>query len=213
VDETWEEGSLGAGLHHNVFRWYETGTGRYTRPDPVIPELMPVTLDPWRAMEQAFEHDYAYVGSNPTSYVDPRGLWRGKPGQQSDDAWKSPCQNAAPLSPSDPKACQYGNLRAKPPAGISVFFDWEINCVCKCMGDSPSANCVRGFLQCAHDSGADVTRVEPHIWCRNNCQNKGLWGYNDGKKLTVWSTQLIPMALMAVLWWLAVGWVVRPQQS
>ena len=35
VDETWAGSSLGAEVVYNVHRWYERGTGRYTRPDPL----------------------------------------------------------------------------------------------------------------------------------------------------------------------------------
>jgi hypothetical protein len=44
--------------------------------------------------------------------------------------------------------------------------------------------CVRGCVQCAKDNGVDVTKVSPHIWCRENCVAKGLWDHNDqGQKL------------------------------
>jgi hypothetical protein len=49
---------LGAEVLHNVHRWYETGTGRYWRPDPL----------------DASPNDYAYVDARPTRLVDPLGL-------------------------------------------------------------------------------------------------------------------------------------------
>jgi len=46
---------------YNVYRWYEAGTGRYTRTDPV------------RGTERD-PHLYAYVSSNPLRFIDPLGL-------------------------------------------------------------------------------------------------------------------------------------------
>lgn len=60
VDDTWQDASLGVDLVYNVMRWAETGTGRYTRPDP-----LGMLGDP---------HPYTYVQSNPLSYIDPFGL-------------------------------------------------------------------------------------------------------------------------------------------
>lgn len=34
-DETWSESGLTDSLYYNVHRWYDTETGRYTRPDPI----------------------------------------------------------------------------------------------------------------------------------------------------------------------------------
>ena len=55
-------------LTYNVHRWYESGTGRYTRPDPlglqVDSRLEPPT------------HPFAYVGSRPTRYKDRLGLFK-----------------------------------------------------------------------------------------------------------------------------------------
>ena len=35
-DTTWGPATLGAGQHYNVHRWFEQGTGRYGRGDPIL---------------------------------------------------------------------------------------------------------------------------------------------------------------------------------
>jgi RHS repeat-associated protein len=64
VDGVWEEASLGARVFYNLHRWYETGTGRYTRPDPLGRRGDP--------------NPYAYGRSNPLAGKDPFGLFRIK---------------------------------------------------------------------------------------------------------------------------------------
>lgn len=49
-----------APIYYNVHRWYETGTGRYTGPDP---------LGLWGDLNL-----YRYASANPLSWVDPSGL-------------------------------------------------------------------------------------------------------------------------------------------
>jgi RHS repeat-associated protein len=79
-DRTWEHGELASGLYYNVNRWYEPGTGRYTRPDPL------------RFREgTAPEHRYyAYTTSNPLFYTDPLG---------QDSRWYAPgtVKNRSPI--------------------------------------------------------------------------------------------------------------------
>src|SRR4029077_20887579 len=53
-------GSIGSGLSHNVHRWYEPGTGRYLKPDPVeLGEAMSL---------------FSYAWDNPIKVIDPLGL-------------------------------------------------------------------------------------------------------------------------------------------
>ncbi|MCP5111271.1 MAG: RHS repeat-associated core domain-containing protein, partial [bacterium] len=59
-DETWGVGEPDEGLYHNVHRWYDSGTARYTRPDPLG--------------QQGGPHPYAYAASNPVAFQDPLGL-------------------------------------------------------------------------------------------------------------------------------------------
>ncbi|MEX8510372.1 MAG: RHS repeat-associated core domain-containing protein, partial [Leptothrix ochracea] len=48
------------GLHHNGHRDYNPATGRYIQPDPI-------------GLEGGINR-YGYVGGNPVSRIDPRGL-------------------------------------------------------------------------------------------------------------------------------------------
>jgi hypothetical protein len=50
---------LTGGDYYNVYRWYQSGIGRYERVDPLFSG-----------------HPYAYVGQAPLAYSDPLGLVR-----------------------------------------------------------------------------------------------------------------------------------------
>lgn len=63
-DPLWRDSTLETSLYYNVHRWYESGTGRYTRPD--------------RLGRRGDLHPYAYVRSNPLTGKDPFGLFRIK---------------------------------------------------------------------------------------------------------------------------------------
>ena len=57
------------GLSYNYYRTYDPSLGRYVQSDPIGLDDGPNT--------------YAYVGNNPTNYVDPDGLSRRRPGAPS----------------------------------------------------------------------------------------------------------------------------------
>jgi len=59
-DGTWDGATSGSGVNYNVHRWYQPGTGRYTRPDP-IGLIGSINL-------------YGYVEQNPVMKIDPLGL-------------------------------------------------------------------------------------------------------------------------------------------
>lgn len=66
------------GLYYNVNRWYESGTGRYTQPDP----LGGVALDPrdLTLPSQGRERFsfFTYVQGDPVDFADPLGLFKTK---------------------------------------------------------------------------------------------------------------------------------------
>jgi YD repeat-containing protein len=89
-DETWLDSSSGATVYYNLYRWLETGTGRYTRPDPVNLGMLAsawrdenLTIDPLQAYYLAIlragnpklEHPFSYVAANPLLLGDPLGLF------------------------------------------------------------------------------------------------------------------------------------------
>ncbi len=61
VDDTWSDSTSGAEIYQNTWRFLETQTGRFTRPDPFGPRGG--DLNP-----------YVYARANPLSYIDPLGL-------------------------------------------------------------------------------------------------------------------------------------------
>ncbi len=97
-DSVWQAAIDGAPLYYNVHRWYEYGTGRYTRVDPtgLLPDLdllqYPATRQAPRsqftwALENVV-HPYGYAresplvyldvnGANPLKYLDPRCIFWG----------------------------------------------------------------------------------------------------------------------------------------
>ncbi len=70
LDEAWEEASLGAEVYYNVHRWYEHGTGRYARVDPL-------GLDAFRRFKFSGlspNRLFAYADNDPIGRLDPLGL-------------------------------------------------------------------------------------------------------------------------------------------
>lgn len=63
-DPTWDSDGLDSGLYYNVFRWYQRGSGRYSRPDPL-------RQDPRNQPQPQF---FGYAMQRPLSFVDPLGL-------------------------------------------------------------------------------------------------------------------------------------------
>jgi RHS repeat-associated protein len=58
---TWADATSGAGIYYNVARWLETGTGRFTRPDPIR----------WRGSRA---NTHSYGENQPLLFVDRFGL-------------------------------------------------------------------------------------------------------------------------------------------
>ncbi|NJL27100.1 MAG: RHS repeat-associated core domain-containing protein [Thermoanaerobaculia bacterium] len=59
-DESWEESASASAADYSVFRWYERGVARYSRPDPLG--------------LQGGVNRYAYAAGNPVNLIDPLGL-------------------------------------------------------------------------------------------------------------------------------------------
>jgi RHS repeat-associated protein len=60
LDETWADAALGVELAYNVHRWYDLGTGRYARADPL-------------GLLAGVNH-FSYTFANPLRWFDPLGL-------------------------------------------------------------------------------------------------------------------------------------------
>ena len=58
-DDAWLGTTEGTELYYNLYRWYEYGTGRYTRTDPLG--------------QQGDSHPYVYAVANPLLFIDPLG--------------------------------------------------------------------------------------------------------------------------------------------
>jgi RHS repeat-associated protein len=72
-DDSWIDSTAGD-LYHNVHRWYEAGTGRYTRPDP------------W-GIEGSGPQLYLYAEANPLRNVDPDGRFIPRACGPDDVSW------------------------------------------------------------------------------------------------------------------------------
>jgi len=65
------DNSIAAGEYYNVFRWYQSGWGRYTQADPLADEL---------TLPLVGLNLYVYGDDNPIDIIDPEGLSGSKPG-------------------------------------------------------------------------------------------------------------------------------------
>jgi RHS repeat-associated protein len=90
-DSSWEEsGSSAAPSHYNVHRWYQSGIGRYIRPDPIHLGILGSASRPLefpagaitayhlailRTANPQHEQPYLYGAQNPLIFSDPLGLF------------------------------------------------------------------------------------------------------------------------------------------
>ncbi|HKS22370.1 MAG TPA: RHS repeat-associated core domain-containing protein [Thermoanaerobaculia bacterium] len=65
--------ALGPGEHYNIFRWYQSGWGRYTQADPLFGGSMDFTHF-WIETNPATQ-PYSYAAGNPIQYEDSLGLY------------------------------------------------------------------------------------------------------------------------------------------
>ena len=123
---------------------------------------------------------YEYVGGMPTIELDPMGLAIG-----------DPVGPVTPLPPDSPQCDDYGC--------DEDYSGANARCFCKCAGDSPWSNYVRGCLRKLYNQG-----VPPHeahkrcyksaddqdfpggrpwltlLWCRIVCNNTDSTGWDGG---------------------------------
>lgn len=126
--QVWADATLGADLFYNVHRWYEDGTGRYSRSDPVLDDYRGVLLSPpvssvipkrklaTLAAEADVNH-YSFADQNPILFTDPFGLRRVRlPGVE----WQPP-EDQNPPAQSEGCDC------------VNEFFEnrWTLSC-CEC---------------------------------------------------------------------------------
>lgn len=79
---------------YHLYRWYEWGTGRYTRPDPLGLHIGSRTEAP--------THPFAFVGSRPTRFKDTLGLF------EMDDSCR--CLSGRDSGVDKPSRDQYAHL-------------------------------------------------------------------------------------------------------
>ena len=103
-------------------------------------------------MRQDTFNRYIFVGNDPVINIDGFGL-----------KFTPSCSSASPLKASDCACDAYGNEKY-PILGVSL------KCFCKCAGDSPWSQAVRGCLACSHANGDDVT--EAHLRCYYEASKK-----------------------------------------
>jgi hypothetical protein len=85
---------------------------------------------------------YTFVLNAPVGAIDDFGL--------------DPCGSAAP-QPADGCVCdKYGN-ETEPGTHVNL------KCFCKCAGNSPWSQQVRGCLACEHDNGTPI--IQAHAYC------------------------------------------------
>jgi len=95
---------------------------------------------------------YIFVENDSVINIDGFGL-----------KFTSSCSSASPLKASDCTCDAYGS-ETYPLLGVNL------KCFCKCAGDSPWSQAVRGCLACSHSNGDDVT--EAHLRCYYEASKK-----------------------------------------
>jgi RHS repeat-associated protein len=113
-------------------------------------------------------------------FAAPKCIGRSTCGPRFEGSWKERCDpstsgrgsNFAPALPPPPQSppnpgepCSYPNRLV---CVAIVGQCWQSQCVCQCVGDSPGLNCIRGCIQCSHDSGAPIN-IDAEEMCRAKC--------------------------------------------
>jgi RHS repeat-associated protein len=178
-DPIWQNPTAGAGIYYNVHRWYEAGTGRYTRPDPVtnLGGVHPIRFD---------SHPYRYADANPFQIVDRLGLY----GSSDCTYYSQRCRECGGdyYCRTAPFFCD--KLFPKPPdPDPSREDDYEgwFRCTRKCLQDCDQASfeqrrrcdpslCSGGAPDPATDSFTDRINTRCHMQCYSSCWFWGSWG-------------------------------------
>ena len=122
-----------AGFYYIRARCYVPYLGRWIHRDPIG--------------YQGGVNLYEYVGGNPVGKLDSLG-----------EAGKcTPDCGSAPSLPANSPVCDKYGTETYPGTGVSLF------CSCKCAGNSPWSQEVRGCLACEYAKGTDIT--EAHLHC------------------------------------------------
>lgn len=151
---------MGVGVSYNLHRWYERGTGRYAKPDP----MGRPTHDP-RLFEAALADTerssfFSYVAANPLTFIDPLGLFKTEgcslsQSQAIRDAKKDYCARVA--LPAFATCCQRPKLQGKL---RNLCGDASITVRCK-----SSCKQKPGFFNCGWSIPFGSTiRICPDAW-------------------------------------------------
>jgi YD repeat-containing protein len=101
------------------------------------------------------------------------------PSPDTRPGWQKKCdpQGSNPPSPTPPPSgepregdpCYYPDRWVCEKFGGVYSSCWESQCVCQCVGDSPTLNCIRACIRCADENGAPHHTIEAEEYCRKRC--------------------------------------------
>ncbi|HEV8580240.1 MAG TPA: RHS repeat-associated core domain-containing protein [Thermoanaerobaculia bacterium] len=143
-EEVWENVSGASGLYYNVYRWYQSGIGRYIGPDPIG--------------LNGGVNSYASVLLNPTNWIDPLGL-SPKPVKPKDQQWRA-------CTPEETMVCEAScgekgmmscrvsqtfRLVRQQAGGLGLRKWVDGRMSCSCNEESPVQRCVRNVRQTVQD--------------------------------------------------------------
>jgi RHS repeat-associated protein len=147
--------------YYNIFRWYRSGWGRYTSPDPIG--------------LQGGLNLYAYAGGNPAKNVDPLGLDFINRSSRSvcaikDGAWRVIGPGVRLIGDVDAVAAPKGQFFSVPPKKHRVY-KW-IDCYNLEMRGGPSALVSINLIR-RTSSELDALPAAREFWCR--CMPYSRW--------------------------------------
>jgi RHS repeat-associated protein len=125
------------GLDLTWYRAFSTEMGRWLSRDPL-------DFGPFGGKDSY--DPYVFVKNDPTRYIDPLGLKECDCTKESNDS--------PPLPSNSPECDKYGD---------TTYMGTSLKCFCKCAGDSPWSQQVRGCLRCEHYQGSSTFAA--HMKC------------------------------------------------